>query len=233
MSRWSPPWPNEYLEKEQMTEADRLLLARFQQYEQSQELLNHTLQYWDRVKGRLFMATPTEAPPQDAQDPAPERHAPSGKKSRRERDREKEEREGATSPLGETSEGAETEAPPESVPQILLPVSGREHPSGAENPAEREAAPPGRGVGWAGDRDQKACPFSLPSCTLWCRTRKSEPRPVPQESSTHFTFLAPSVPEDPAEDRKEAETEPETLSSASQAKVRHHASACSIPLPIL
>ncbi|KAG5849419.1 hypothetical protein ANANG_G00110200 [Anguilla anguilla] len=262
------PLPSEDPEREQMTEADRQLLARFQQYEQSQDLLSHTLQYWDRAKARLFMAPPTEAPPPDPQDSAPERHAPSGKKGRKEREREREkerekervERERlkaelappspASAPallLGEALEGAETEAPPEGVPQILLPVSGRDHPSGAEILGSGKL-PPGRAsFDWSDcvcsdwflkvldglGQGPKGPPVPPPVIYSVVPYPEQRAPPSSQEGSAHFTFLAPPVPEDPAEDRKEAELEPDVLSSASLAKVRQHASAYSVQFPLL
>ncbi|XP_035275425.1 hydrocephalus-inducing protein homolog [Anguilla anguilla] len=232
------PLPSEDPEREQMTEADRQLLARFQQYEQSQDLLSHTLQYWDRAKARLFMAPPTEGPPPDPQDSAPERHAPSGKKGRKEREREREkerekervERERlkaelappspASAPallLGEALEGAETEAPPEGVPQILLPVSGRDHPSGAEILGSGKLPPLEEVLDGLG-QGPKGPPVPPPVIYSVVPYPEQRAPPSAQEGSAHFTFLAPPVPEDPAEDRKEAELEPDILSSASLAK---------------
>ena len=74
----------------QLSEEDRLLLARFQQYEQSQELLSHALQYWDRAKGLVYTAPPPEAPPPELQDsiPGPPPPRPARRAGRRKRRRE-------------------------------------------------------------------------------------------------------------------------------------------------
>ncbi|KAG7468631.1 hypothetical protein MATL_G00145140 [Megalops atlanticus] len=229
------PVPNEDQEREQMSEADRLLLSRFRLYEQSQPLVSHTLQYWDRVQGHLYQAPPSEAPPTDAQDPAPERRAPSGKKSKKEREKEKAERErerlekerlraevsllspGPALPPGETLEGAEPEAPPEGVPHILLAVSGRDHPSGAEILGSGRLPPleevlDGLGQGPSGP--------PIPPPIIYSEVPYPEQRAPPsaQEGATHFTFMAPPPAEDPAEDRRETETEADTLSTASLVK---------------
>ncbi|KAJ8272065.1 hypothetical protein COCON_G00109240 [Conger conger] len=214
-----------------LSEEDRLLLARFQLYEQSQELLSHALQYWDRAKGLLYTAPPLEALPPDPQDSAPDRRAPSSKKSRKEREKERErverERERLKVELappspgflgGEaTPEGAEKEPPPEGVPQILLPVSGRDHPSGVEILGSGRLPPLEEVLDGLG-QGAKGPPIPPPFVYSVVSYPEQRAPPSAQESSAHFTFLAPPIPEDPAEDRKEAEPEPDPLSSAPQAK---------------
>ncbi|KAJ8247378.1 hypothetical protein GJAV_G00245700 [Gymnothorax javanicus] len=230
------PSLNEDPEKERMSEEDRLLLARFQQYEQSQDLLNHTLQYWDRAKGRLFAPPPAEAPPPEQQDPSPERNPPSGKKSKREREKEREkekerermerERErlkaelalpSLAPPLGDSSEGAENEAPPDGVPQILLPVCGRGHPSGAEILGSGRLPPLEEVLDGLGE-GPKGPPIPPPIIYSVVPYPERRPPPSASERPSHFTFLVPPLPEDLAEDRKEAEPEPDTLSTAPQPK---------------
>ncbi|KAI1889973.1 hypothetical protein AGOR_G00168420 [Albula goreensis] len=227
------PVPDEDKEKEQISEEDQLLLSRFQHYEQSQGQVRHTLQYWDRQQGRLFMAPPFETPPQDPQDPAPERQAPSGKRGRKEREKERAERErermererlrADAAPLspalgpGDALEGVEREAPPEGVPHILLAVSGRDHLSGTEILGSGKLPPLEEVLDGLG-QGPKGPP--IPPPIIYSVVPYPESRPVisTQESATHFIFMAPPSAEEPAEDKKEAEQEIDTLSTVSLAK---------------
>ncbi|XP_029109509.1 hydrocephalus-inducing protein homolog isoform X1 [Scleropages formosus] len=144
----------------QCSESAKLLQARFQEYEQNQALVRHIVEYWNRTQGQLLQALLPEELLLEGEDttPAvPERQVPSGKRAKKEREKEKVEKErerlekekfrmDSTDPKlapltgsteltvtgGDALEGAEKEALPEKVPYLLLPVSGRDHSSGTE-----------------------------------------------------------------------------------------------------
>lgn len=76
--------------RQQSSERDRQLLARFHLYEQSQTELQHILQFWDRTQSLLLQPMASEGQEtRDIMDCPP----PSAKKGKKEREKEKGEKE--------------------------------------------------------------------------------------------------------------------------------------------
>eukprot|EP00063_Salmo_salar_P029727 XP_014004562.1 PREDICTED: hydrocephalus-inducing protein homolog isoform X1 [Salmo salar] len=232
------PLPSEDPERELSSEGDRLLLSRFRLYEQSQPQLLHILQFWDRAQGQLLQPLFSEDNIQEPEEVVPERQAPSGKKTKKEREKEKVEKEkerlekeklkaDATdvklvSPAPsqallavEGSEGGDREAAPETVPHILLSVTGRDYLSGIEilksnKLPHLEEVLDGLGLGPKGP--------PIPPSTIFSVIPYPKKRPVPsaQQITSCFTFMVPSVPEDPTGEKKDADMEAEAQGSVKE-----------------
>lgn len=107
--------------------------------------LCHILRFWDRAQGLLLRPFSSEEGALEGDEqPGPERQAASGKKAKKERDREKERAEkqdkhkadggevksvspepGRGPPTGDVAE--QLEGAPDAVPHIVIPVSRREY----------------------------------------------------------------------------------------------------------
>lgn len=125
----------------QENQSDKLLLQRFQLYENNQVQLCHILRFWDRAQGLLLRPFNSEEGGPDADEqPGPERHAASGKKTKKEREKERLEKDkqkvdgevksaspepGRVPMTGEAAE--QLDGAPDTVPHIVVPVSKREH----------------------------------------------------------------------------------------------------------
>ncbi|XP_075045519.1 hydrocephalus-inducing protein homolog [Mixophyes fleayi] len=79
-------------EKDLPGESEKHLIQRFKSYESSQREILHILTFWDRVQGILIHPHAAEDGPHEVEDQAHERQAPSGKKYRKDRERERQER---------------------------------------------------------------------------------------------------------------------------------------------
>lgn len=79
----------EEVEKEMMNESDRILGQRFKLYEASQKDIVQILLFWDRVQGTQLQPAGSEEKQEEAED---QRQAPSGRKGRKDRERERQER---------------------------------------------------------------------------------------------------------------------------------------------
>ncbi|KAL0967855.1 hypothetical protein UPYG_G00258380 [Umbra pygmaea] len=209
------PLPKKTPDKELSIEEDSLLLARFKLYEHSQSQLLHILQFWDRTQGQLLHPLFSEENLPEPEEVARERQAPSGKKTKKEREKEKLEKERIKSDCTdlklvfpgssqavltrECSEKGDSEVAPEAVPQILLHVTGREYPSGKEI-LESNKLPPLEEVLDSLEWGPKGPP--IPPPTIFSVIPYPNHRPVPsaQQITSCFTFMVLSVPEDPAVD---------------------------------
>ncbi|XP_067327017.1 hydrocephalus-inducing protein homolog [Anolis sagrei] len=76
-------------EKELMSESERALAQRFKLYEEAQKELLQTLMFWDRVQLVQLQPPGSEEKADEAED---QRQAPSGRKGRKDRERERQER---------------------------------------------------------------------------------------------------------------------------------------------
>ncbi|XP_062403912.1 hydrocephalus-inducing protein homolog [Sardina pilchardus] len=217
----TPP-ANEELDGEVLSRSDRQLLQRFQVYEHSQAHLSHVLHFWDRAQGVLLRPFGSEEEADEA--PGPERQAAaSGKKTKKEREKERHEKDRlkadsevkSISPdpsrmplVGDPSEPLEREGVADAVPHIIIPVSGRGH-SVATEVLQDERLPSldevldGLGLGLKGPPIPPPSVFSV----VPYPDRRSEPSL--QCLPGCFTFLRLLSPEDLAEEKKEAELEAE------------------------
>ncbi|XP_073461747.1 hydrocephalus-inducing protein homolog [Aquarana catesbeiana] len=79
-------------ENDSLSDSEKQLIQRFSNYESSQKEISHILIFWDRVQGILLPPPAAEDSQREGEEPAPERHAPSGKKYRKDRERERQEK---------------------------------------------------------------------------------------------------------------------------------------------
>ncbi|KAG2469946.1 HYDIN protein, partial [Polypterus senegalus] len=86
------PGSSEDTEKQYPSESEKQLLLRFRLYEQTQKNISETLQHWDRVQGILASALSLEENMQDTEEASNLEQHPvqSGKRGRKDREREKE-----------------------------------------------------------------------------------------------------------------------------------------------
>ncbi|XP_043935458.1 hydrocephalus-inducing protein homolog [Protopterus annectens] len=83
----------EEAEREPQNETEKLLILRFKNYESSQKEVLHVLELWDRVQGVILNPSTSDGGHLDSEDQASvERHPPSGKKARRDREKERQEK---------------------------------------------------------------------------------------------------------------------------------------------
>uniref|UniRef100_H3AHD1 HYDIN protein n=1 Tax=Latimeria chalumnae TaxID=7897 RepID=H3AHD1_LATCH len=80
------------LEKEPVNEEEKQLYNRFKNYENSQKEILQIIEHWDRVQGLLLQSAVSDEYPQEAEDQVPERLPTSGKKSRKDREKERQEK---------------------------------------------------------------------------------------------------------------------------------------------
>ncbi|MEE6500185.1 hypothetical protein FKM82_003696, partial [Ascaphus truei] len=74
------------------SESEKQLIQRFKNYESCQKELLNILAFWDRQQGVVLRPPAMDDSPHEGEDQAPERQAPSGKKYRKDRERERQER---------------------------------------------------------------------------------------------------------------------------------------------
>ncbi|XP_029465095.1 hydrocephalus-inducing protein homolog [Rhinatrema bivittatum] len=80
-------------ETESLSDSDKQLLQRFKNYEYGQKEMAFILTLWDRVQGNVYQ--PTIADENQEEEQVPERQPPSGKKGKKDRERERLEKEKA------------------------------------------------------------------------------------------------------------------------------------------
>ncbi|XP_041964608.1 hydrocephalus-inducing protein homolog isoform X2 [Alosa sapidissima] len=215
------PSPNEELDGEVLSQSEKQLQQRFQVYEHSQAHLCHVLHFWDRAQGLLLR--PFNSEEDVDEQPGPERQAVSGKKTKKEREKERHDKDRlkadsevkSISPdpsrmplMGDPSELLEREGAADAVPHIVIPVSGRGHSVATEVlqdgrlPSLDEVLD-GLGLGPKGPPIPPPSVFSV----VPYPSRRSEPSL--QCLPDCFTFLRLLSPEDLAEEKKEAELEAE------------------------
>ncbi|XP_047008963.2 hydrocephalus-inducing protein homolog isoform X3 [Ictalurus punctatus] len=219
--------PLDELEKELITEAERQLFSRFQLYEQSQPLIQHMLQNWDRTQGLLLNSLPSEDQHQGPEE-ASEHHKLPSKRAKKERMKERMKMDTAESKLlsptpSQThllpngTEGSDNELAIEFIPHTYISISKKEEASidklldSMKLPSYDEVLN-GLGLGPTGPPIPPPMLFSIV--------------PYPKRrlvSSFHltpgcFTFLMPSSLEDSAEEKREIDFETEALSSTVSAK---------------
>ncbi|XP_072278793.1 hydrocephalus-inducing protein-like [Pyxicephalus adspersus] len=79
-------------DRDPLSDSDKQLIQRFRNYESSQKEISHILTFWDRVQGILLPPPATEDGQHEGEEMVPERLAPSGKKYRKDRERERQEK---------------------------------------------------------------------------------------------------------------------------------------------
>ncbi|XP_060779913.1 hydrocephalus-inducing protein homolog [Neoarius graeffei] len=216
--------PLDELEKELVTEAEKQLFSRFLLYEQSQPLIQHMLQNWDRTQGQLLNSEQHQGP-----DEAPENHKLPSKRAKKEREKERTKLDTADPKLllsptpSQThlwpsgAEGSENELVRKFIPHICISVSKHEETSthkllhSMKLPSLDEVLD-GLGLGPTGPPILPPMLFSV------------VPYPKRRVGSTShhtpgcFTFLLPSSLEDSAEEKQEVYLETEVLSPSVSAK---------------
>ncbi|MCJ8733357.1 hypothetical protein PDJAM_G00222410, partial [Pangasius djambal] len=219
--------PLDELEKELLTEAERQLFSRFRLYEQSQPLIQHMLQNWDRAQGLLLNSLPSEEQHQGPEE-APEHHKLPSKRAKKVREKERMKMDAVdpkllsptpsqTQLLPNGTEGSENELAIEFIPHICISISKKEEASigtlldSMKLPSLDEVLD-ALGLGPKGP--------PIPPPMLFSVVPYPKKRVV---SSSHltpgcFTFLMPSSLEDTAEEKREVDLETEALSPTVSAK---------------
>ncbi|XP_047678536.1 hydrocephalus-inducing protein-like isoform X5 [Tachysurus fulvidraco] len=208
------------LEKELVTNAERKLFSRFRLYEQSQPLIQHMLQNWDRTQGLLLNSPSSEEEQQRHE--APELHKLHTKLAKKEREKERMKIDTADPKLlsptpSQThllpcgTEGSENELAIELIPYICISISKKEEASidillsSMKLPSLDEVLE-GLGLGPTGP--------PIPPPMLFSVVQYPKRRVVSSSRFTpgSFTFLMPSSLEDSAEEKWEADLETGALS---------------------
>ncbi|XP_053255366.1 hydrocephalus-inducing protein homolog [Podarcis raffonei] len=214
---------DEEAEKEMMSESEKNLALRFKLYDANQKDIVQILTFWDRVQLVQLLPPGSEEKQEEAED---QRQAPSGRKGRKDRERERQERlekERAEKERlekervererlerlkamednragGQEGEGGE---PDVGIPCLEFQVLSSEDSSG-KRILESGKLPDivqilnGLGLGPSGP------PIPPTACFSVIPYPEKRAAPVPGEALKHFTFLSP---EDPSleEDKKETE----------------------------
>ncbi|XP_053479109.1 hydrocephalus-inducing protein homolog [Ictalurus furcatus] len=218
--------PLDELEKELITEAERQLFSRFQLYEQSQPLIQHMLQNWDRTQGLLLNSLPSEDQHQGPEE-ASEHHKLPSKRAKKEREKERMKMDTAEpkllSPtpsqtqLLPNGKGSENELAIEFIPHTCISISKKEEASidkllDSMKLPSRDEVLDGLGLGPAGP--------PIPPPMLFSIVPYPKRRVVSSFRLTPgcFTFLMPSSLEDSAEEKREIDLETEALSPTVSAK---------------
>ncbi|XP_041651130.1 hydrocephalus-inducing protein homolog [Cheilinus undulatus] len=111
------PQLTDKLEKEKSCVDEQQSL--FSLYEQSQEQVEYILQHWDRAQGLL------QVPPDDT---VPERRTPAGKSDRKGDSKVLPPMPSQIAVPTEVDKTGDNESPPDSIPHIVLNVTGEDHP---------------------------------------------------------------------------------------------------------
>uniref|UniRef100_A0A670KA82 HYDIN axonemal central pair apparatus protein n=1 Tax=Podarcis muralis TaxID=64176 RepID=A0A670KA82_PODMU len=217
---------DEEAEKEMMSESEKNLALRFKLYDANQKDIVQILTFWDRVQLVQLLPPGSEEKQEEAED---QRQAPSGRKGRKDRERERQERlekERAEKERlekervererlerlkamednragGQEGEGGE---PDVGIPCLEFQVLSSEDSSGKrilESGKLPDIILNGLGLGPSGP------PIPPTACFSVIPYPEKRAAPVPGEALKHFTFL---LPEDPSleEDKKETESNLET-----------------------
>ncbi|KAF5907639.1 hydrocephalus-inducing protein, partial [Clarias magur] len=217
--------PLDELEEELISEDQRHLFSRFRLYEQSQPLIQHILQNWDRTQGLLLNTLPSlEQEPEEST----EQYKIPSKRNKKEREKERLKKDtvdpnllsptpSQTHLLFSGTEGAENEQAIEFIPHICISVRKKEEASIGELienlklPSLNEVLD-GLGLGPTGP--------PIPPPMLFSVVAYPKRRVVSSSNLTPgcFTFLMPSTLEDPVEDKREVDVETEALSPTVSAK---------------
>ncbi|KAJ7312066.1 hypothetical protein JRQ81_006401 [Phrynocephalus forsythii] len=219
-----PAPEEEEAEKDAMSEAEKALAQRFKLYEASQKEVAQVLMFWDRAQLVQLQLPGSEEKPEEAED---QRQAPSGRKGRKDRERERLEKERAEKERlerekaekerlerlkaleenhragGQEGEGGEGPEKDVGVPCLEIQVLSSEDASG-KRILESGKLPDivqilnGLGLGPSGPPIPPTAFFSV------IPYPEKRSAPVPGEALKHFTFV---VPEElnPEEEKKEAE----------------------------
>ncbi|XP_053355859.1 hydrocephalus-inducing protein-like [Clarias gariepinus] len=216
--------PLDELEEELISEAQRQLFSRFRLYEQSQTLIQHMLQNWDRTQGLLLNSLPSLEQPEEST----EQHKIPSKRTKKEREKEKMKRDtvdpnllsptpSQTHLLSSGTEGAENEQAIKFIPHICISVRKKKDASIGELienlklPSLNEVLD-GLGLGPTGP--------PIPPPMLFSIVPYPKKRVVSSSNLTPgcFTFLMPSTLEDPVEEKREVDVETEAPSPTVSSK---------------
>nr|XP_056718300.1 hydrocephalus-inducing protein homolog [Euleptes europaea] len=221
-----PPTAQEEEETEkEMSESEKNLAQRFKLYEASQKDIVQILLFWDRVQG-VQQSLASEEKQEEVED---QRQAPSGRKGRKDRERERQERlekeraekerlekekaekerlERLIAGQEGEGEGADTIG----IPCLEIQVLSSEDSSGKR--IQETGKLPGveqildaLGLGPSGP--------PIPPTAFFSVIPYPEKRqlPVPGEALKHFTFIVPEDTNVPEDDKKDAEASAEITSS--------------------
>ncbi|XP_062860193.1 hydrocephalus-inducing protein homolog [Trichomycterus rosablanca] len=219
--------PSEELDGEPRTDAQKQLFSRFHLYEQSQQQIQQILQHWDRTQGHVLHPASFEEQTQESGE-AHARQALSGKKVRKEREKETEKHKSdkldskMMSPLPSQAHmlpsgisSLEKELASDLVPHICIAVNRNEGPSMADLVGKLKLPPleevlDGLGLGPSGPPIPPPMLFSVVP-----HPRRS--LSSPKLTSSCFTFLMPVSLEE-LEEKTEADSDLEALSRSVSAK---------------
>ncbi|XP_044289866.1 hydrocephalus-inducing protein homolog [Varanus komodoensis] len=208
-----PPQEEEEVDKEVLSENEKALAQRFKLYEATQKDIVQLLMFWDRVQLAQLQPPGSEEKPEEVED---QRQAPSGRKGRKDRERERQERlekeraekeraekervererlerlkaledSRATGQEGEGGEGGEKDV---GVPYLEIQVLSSEDSSGKrilESGKLPDVMQILNGLG-LGPSGPPIPPTAFFSVIPYPEKRSA---PVPGEALKHFTFLAP------------------------------------------